>query len=115
MASASTRPAIKRGSDYIFDPALAEGFVYKTGAGDPNFATVELPNIGNQGDYALYLFENGKWVFDGDLGPDAVFNFGPSGVSEFEVLGIDPGVDASQPTSFVTRVSFVGDGTFTGT
>jgi PEP-CTERM motif len=107
--------AVSAGETYNIDPALAHGFIYKIGAGDPNFATVELPGIGNLNDYALYVFEGGKWVFDADLAADTVFGFGPGGVSEFEVLGINPGLDASNGNAFVTQVSFVGGGSFTGT
>jgi hypothetical protein len=107
--------SVAAGTTYNIDPEMAHGFIYETGAGDPNFATVELPNIGNLGDYALYLWRNGKWVFDANVAPDSLFNFGPGGVSEFEVLGINPGLDPSNGNEFVTQVSFVGGGTFTGT
>ena len=73
-----------------------------------------MPNIGNLNDYSLYLLENGKWVFDTYLGPDSVFDFAPGGVSEFEILGINPPVDASNGNEFVTQLSFVKDGEFTG-
>jgi hypothetical protein len=32
---------------YNIDPKVATGYIYKIGTGDPNFASVELPNIGN--------------------------------------------------------------------
>jgi hypothetical protein len=104
---------VTNGQTYNLDPALAEGFIYGIGAGDPNFASVELP--GNNGDYALYLWEGGKWVFDASIAPDTVFDFARGGVSEFEILGIDPGVDPSSGTAFMTQVTFEGDGQFTGT
>jgi hypothetical protein len=106
--------AVTTGATYNIDPATARGFIYDTGAGNPNFASVELPNIGNLNDYSLYLWENGKWVFDTFLPPDRIFDFATGGVSEFEILGINPGVDASNGNAFVTQVSFVGDGTFNG-
>jgi hypothetical protein len=96
------------------DPAIAHGFIYETGSGDPNFSSVELPNIGNLNDYSLYLRESGKWVFDTLLAPDTIFDFASGGVSEFEILGINPGGDASNGNAFVTRVFFIGDGTFNG-
>jgi hypothetical protein len=37
------------------------------------------------------------------------------GVNEFEILGLDPPIDASTGTAFETQVTFGGDGTFTGT
>jgi hypothetical protein len=41
----------------------------------------------------------------------------PLGVSAFTVTGIDlaDGVDPSSGTDFVTKLTFVGDGSFTGT
>ena len=102
------------GQSYNLDPELANSFIYRIGAGDPNFASVELPDIGNLADYALYLWENGQWVFDAFLGADTLFNFGPGGVSEFEIRGIDPAVDASSGVGFMTQVTFSGDGTFDG-
>jgi hypothetical protein len=106
--------SVKAGQTYNLDPAMAEGFIFRTGAGDPDFTSVELPDIGNHGDYALYLWEGGKWVFDMDVAADQLFPF-IGGVSEFEILGIDPPVDASTGTAFETQVTFGGDGTFTGT
>ncbi len=81
------------GQSYNLDPELANSFIYRIGDGDPNFASVELPDIGNLADYGLYLWENGQWVFDAFLGADTLLNFGPGGVSEFEIRGIDPAVD----------------------
>jgi hypothetical protein len=106
--------SVASGVTYNIDPLMAHGYIYQIGAGDPNFASVELPNIGNLNDYSLYLWENGKWEFDALLAPDTLFNFGPGGVNEFEILGINPGVDASNGNGFVTQVSFVGGGSFTG-
>jgi hypothetical protein len=102
------------GTTYNIDPAIAHGFIYETGSGDPNFSSVELSNIGNLNDYSLYLWESGKWVFDTLLAPDTIFDFASGGVSEFEILGINPSGDASNGNAFVTRVSFIGDGTFNG-
>ena len=58
------------------------------------------PNIGNLNDYSLYLWENGKWVFDTYIGPDTVFDFAAGGVSEFQILGINPAVDPSNGNEF---------------
>jgi hypothetical protein len=38
------------GTTYNIDPAIAHGFIYETGSGDPNFSSVELSNIGNLND-----------------------------------------------------------------
>jgi hypothetical protein len=102
---------------YNIDPATAHGFIYETGAGNPNFASVELPDIGNPDPYQLYVWNGDSFVFEGSLAADTIFNFGPDGVQEFEVLGISPslGLDPLNSNDFVTRVTFEGDGAFTGT
>lgn len=109
--------AVQPGVTYYIDPAIATGFIYQIGAGNPNFASVALPNIGNPNPYDLFVWNGSSFVFDTLLNPDTVFNFGPGGVSEFEVLGIDPslGLDPFNTTSFITAVTFVGAGEFTGT
>ncbi len=96
---------------------MATGYIYETGAGNPNFASVELPDIGNRSPYDLYLWNGTSFVFDTMLAPDAVFDFANGGVSEFEVIGIDPslGLDPTNPTAFITGLTFEGAGSFTGT
>jgi hypothetical protein len=51
------------------------------------------------------------------LAANTIFNFGALGVDRFEVLGIDPslGLDPNNPVAFVTALTFVGPGEFTGT
>ena len=105
------------GISYSIDPSIATGYIYQTGAGDPNFASVELPNIGNSGPYGVYLWNGMSFVFDAALAANTVFDFAPGGVNEFEVLGIDPqlGLDPSNTTAFITTLTFEGAGRFTGT
>jgi hypothetical protein len=102
---------------YDLDPSVATGYIYSTGPGDPNFASVQLPDIGNPASYSLYLWDGSKFVFDALLAPETLFDFGPAGVDRFEILGIDPslGVDPSNPTAFVTALTFAAAGDFTGT
>ena len=102
---------------YYIDPSVAIGYVYQTGDGNPNFASVELPDIGNSSPYDLYLWNGSAFIFDTTLAADTLFDFAPGGVSEFEVLGIDPqlGLDPTNTTAFVTALTFEGAGTFTGT
>jgi hypothetical protein len=109
--------AVAPGVTYNIDPAIATGYIYHTGLGDPNFASVSLPNIGNSGPYSLFLWNGTSWVFNTTLGPNSLFNFGALGVDQFEVLGIDPslGLDPNNPVAFVTALTFVGEGNFTGT
>jgi hypothetical protein len=108
---------VQTGQTYFIDPAVATGYIYKTGSGDPNFASVELPDIGNSSPYGLYLWNGSAFVFDTTLAADTLFDFAPGGVSEFEVLGIDPslGLDPTNPTAFITALTFEGAGSFTGT
>lgn len=105
------------GVTYFLDPEVAIGYIYQTGAGNPNFASVELPDIGNPNPYDLYLWNGSSFVFDTTIGADTVFDFASGGVSEFEILGIDPalGIDPSDATAFVTGLTFESGGNFTGT
>ena len=104
------------GVPIYIDPPAATGFIYEIGAGDPNFASVELPAVQNPNPYDLYLWNGSKFVFDTTLNPDTVFDFGGNGVSEFEILGIaaSVGLNPNSP-DFVTTLTFEGSGTFTGT
>jgi hypothetical protein len=108
---------VEPGITYNIDPAVATGYIYQIGAGDPKFASVSLPNIGNPNPYSLYLWNGASYVFDTTLAGGSIFDFGGIGVSQFEVLGIDPllGLDPTNPTAFITALTFKGPGTFTGT
>ena len=108
---------VESGFTYPLDPQVAAGYIYKIGSGDPNFASVSLPDIGNPSPYSVYLWNGAAFVYDATLEPNTVFNFGSGGVKEFEVLGIDPnvGLDPNDPTAFVTKLTFTGSGTFDGT
>jgi hypothetical protein len=105
------------GVTYNIDPAIATGYIYQIGLGNPNFASVTLPNIGNSGPYGLYLWNGTSFAFDLNLAAGQLFNFGGNGVDRFEVLGIDPnlGLDPNNPTAFITALTFTGAGNFTGT
>jgi hypothetical protein len=110
--------AVTPGTPTYIDPVVATGYIYKIGAGNPDFASITLPNIGNINPYDLYTWNGTKFVFDKLLPAGTPFNFAPS-VSEFEVLGIKPtlGLNPKDPTAFVTDLTFAGSGleTFTGT
>ena len=51
------------------------------------------------------------------VSPESVFDFPSGGVDAFKVTGIDPadGLDPADTTAFITGLTFVGDGSFTGT
>lgn len=109
--------AVVAGQTYYIDPTVATGYDYKIGAGDPTFASVVLPtNVA--GSFKLWEKDAlGTLVFVSNLIGGQVFEFGPSGVSFFEVTGIDPtaNLDSSNPTAFVTGLTFEGTGSFDGT
>jgi hypothetical protein len=102
---------------YYLDPQVTTGYIYETGSGNPNFASVELPDIGNPNPYDLYLWNGGAFVFDKTLAAKTLFDFADGGVSKFEVLGIDPGLglDPDNSTAFITELTFESAGEFTGT
>lgn len=102
---------------YQIDPAIAVGYIYAVGNGDPDFASVELPDLGNPNPYELLLWNGVSFVFDAFLNADTPFSFGAGGTNKFEILGIDPNLelDPNDTTAFVTQLTFTGPGTFTGT
>jgi len=108
---------VSHGQSVNLDPAAALGYIFSIGVGNPNFATVQLPNLGMSHPYDLYLWNGTSFIFAQQLAADTLFNFGPGGVGKFEVLGIDAslGLDPANSTAFVTQVTFTGDGAFTGT
>ena len=103
------------GPTYYIDPNVATGFSYAIGAGNPNFATVVLPNLQGLEPYTI-TWDNGQHK-EQVLGGNT-FNFPDQlGVSTFTVRGIDPadGLDPTSGTEFVTGLTFVAGGSFTGT
>ena len=107
---------VEAGKKIALDPIAAIGYYYQIGAGDPLFASVELPDIGD-GLFDLYLFSGTDWIFDRVLSASEEFFFAGSGVDRFRILGIDEdaGLDPLDTTAFITNVTFAGDGRFTGT
>jgi hypothetical protein len=104
------------GQTIAIDPLVAIGYDYETGAGDPNFASVLLPHVGD-GLYDLYLFDQTLgWSFVEQLAAGEIYEFGSGGVDRFRILGIETsaGIDPGDVTAFVTLLTFTGDGRFTG-
>ena len=95
----------------FIDPAVAIGYKYAIGAGNPNFASVLLPHVG---DDIFDLFFNG---IHHTLLAGNQFFFPDGGVSAFDVLDIEAsaGLDPNNPIGFLTGLTFVTDGSFTGT
>jgi hypothetical protein len=109
--------SVQAGQQIFIDPLLAVGYDYQIGAGDPNFRTMMLPTGIGDGSYELYLWDNGQWVKVADVQGGDQYDFGANGVDRFRVLGIETsaGLDPSNPTAFITGLSFVQDGVFSGT
>jgi hypothetical protein len=107
---------VSTGVPVLLDPLVAIGYDFQIGAGNPDFASVEFPNLGSF-DYDLYLWDGTQWVFDALVDPMTQFFFDGNGVDRFRVSGIDPNLMISpmNTTAFVTQVTFEGDGQFTGT
>jgi hypothetical protein len=104
----------------FIDPIVAIGYDYQIGAGDPNFASVLLPTGIGDGQYDLFLFDLGigDYVDTGiDLTGGVQFFFDEGGVDRFRILGIEmsAGLDPGNVTAFITGLTFVSEGSFTGT
>lgn len=119
--------AVKEGETIFIDPEVAVGYEYAIGTGDPKFASVVLPDVGD-GVFDLLLYGTGGEPFDTGINLVAGtpydfselfddFGIGKEGLSRFAIGGIEPsaGLDPFNPTAFVTGLTFVGAGSFTGT
>jgi len=108
---------VSHGQSVNLDPAVALGYIFAVGDGNPNFASVKLPDLGMSHPYGLYLWNGSSYQFAQDLIANTLFTFAQGGVSRFEILGIDPnlGLDPNNSTAFVTQVTFTANGPFTGT
>lgn len=103
------------GSVTFIDPLVAVGYDYATGAGDPNFASVLLPDVGD-GQFTL-AYSDGSGAHSVGLAHGAQYFFGVGGVQAFRVTGIetDAGLDPNSATAFITGLTFTSNGSFTGT
>jgi hypothetical protein len=105
------------GPQTIFiDPPVAVGYDYAIGPGDPNFASVLLPDVGD-GVYELHRWNGTAWVFDRLLTAGVPHSFPAGGVDRFRIKGIEAsaGLDPTNPVAFVTGLTFTASGQFTGT
>lgn len=103
------------GNITFIDPFVAIGYDYATGQGDPNFASVLLPNVGD-GQFTL-AFTDVTGAQSVSLAQGSQYFFGAGGVSAFRVAGIETsaGLDPADATAFITGLSFTANGSFTGT
>jgi len=95
----------------FIDPFVAVGYDYAIGPGDPNFASVLLPNVGD-GIFDVVFSNTHHAVLAGQQ-----FFFPVGGVAAFSVGDIEvaAGLDPLNVTAFITGLTFVSDGSFTGT
>ncbi len=102
----------------FYDPLVAVGYDYEIGLGNPNFASFILPEIGDSL-FDLYLYDDSisNYVFSSMVSAGDEYFFGTDGVDRFRILGIETGagLNPEDPTAFVTGLSFVSSGQFTGT
>lgn len=94
----------------FIDPDVAVGFDYIVDSG-PNIASILLPNVGD-GLFSLWLWNGSDWVDSGEtLTAGNVFSF-LTGQQRVRILGIeiDANVDPTNPTAFVTGLTFDADG-----
>lgn len=108
--------AVTEGEIIFIDPEVAVGYDYAVGFGNPNFASVLLPEVGDNL-FDLYLFDGSAFVFEAVLEAGEEYFFEPGGVDIFRIQGIETwaGLDPADPIAFVTGLTFVADGVFTGT
>lgn len=106
---------IRAGQTIFIDPAVAVGYKYAIGLGDPKFASVILPAAGNNL-FTLLFLDAGNPVLQ-EIAANAQFFFPSGGVSAFDVIGIETSamLDPNNVTAFVTGLTFLTDGSFTGT
>jgi hypothetical protein len=105
--------SVAAGTVYNIDPPAVAGYDYAIGAGDPNFASVLLPAGIGDGVYQVTTPGGGSFQVQGG----STFSFGAAGVASFGVRGIeaDAGLSQDNATAFVTGVTFIRAGQFTGT
>jgi hypothetical protein len=103
------------GEVVFIDPPVAVGYDYATGPGDPNFASVILPAVGD-GVFRLHFLAGGVPAEETVVAGEQFF-FPAGGVAAFGVRGIEAtaALNPDDATAFVTGLTFVADGAFTGT
>jgi hypothetical protein len=110
---------VQAGQTYYIDPEVAVGYDYATGAGDPNFLSVDLPDHIGNGLYDIYGWDpDDHWrLLAHNWNGASVYNFGGGGVDRFRITGIETsaGLNPANTTAFITGLTFAGSGRFTGT
>jgi hypothetical protein len=106
---------IRAGQTIFIDPTVAVGYKYAVGAGDPKFASVILPAVGDNL-FTLSFLVGGSTILQ-EVTANTQFFFPSGGVGAFDVTGIETSamLDPNNVTAFVTGLTFLADGDFTGT
>ena len=107
---------VSQGESIFIDPYIAIGYEYKVGIDDPNFASVTLPEIGDNL-FDIYLYDGKDFYLAAkDFNAGESYNFGPEGVKRFRILGIEEtaNLDPLDVTAFITELTFTQTGKFTG-
>ncbi len=100
------------------DPLVATGFTFTKGLGDPNFQSVLVVSNVGDGLYDVYAWDGTSWfLVKSGLAVNESWNFGGLGVEQFQIRGIETSAEVNpfDITAFVTGLTFVADGSFTGT
>lgn len=100
----------------FIDPAPAVAYDYALGNKDPAFASVRLP-IGVGDSLYMLVVEGKSFSLAGGVLFDFRANGFRKGVKKFRVACIEPSanLDPANPLAFVTELTFVDAGRFTGT
>lgn len=127
-ATSPGNPLLPNGETFTFvtaagpvtyiDPAAATGYDYLLDPGSPLIATAVFPTVPGDADgYDVYaLTDPSTPLFSNVMGGTTIDFTGlagyASGIDGFELRGIDlgAGLDPSDPTAFVTGLSFVSPG-----
>ena len=98
----------------FYDPLVAVGYDFAIGEGDPLFGSVLLPDVGD-GLFEVLVPDGEGFAALATIAAGEAFDLG--GVAAFRVAEIEAeaGLDPEDATAFVTGLSFVADGQFTGT
>ena len=102
----------------FIDPFLAIGYDYAIGAGNPAFASVLPPTGIGDNMFDLFLWNGVAFLDSGiDLVGGVQYFFGAAGVEQFSIRGIEEaaGLDPNDVTAFITGLTFISEGSFTGT
>ena len=106
---------VKPGQTYYIDPAFARGFEYLSGT-NVDFTSVVLPiGIAPGDSYTLQLWNGTAYYNGGTIQGGVVYNFAGA-TDRFRIYGIpdSAGINAGNPSGFVTGLTFSGPGTFNG-